>query len=188
MVDFFKSVSLKHNTHKQAHTHPLGSTLVVKALLEQRLANPFDVDLFGNTPLHTAAAGFHQKTCEALLAFMDSPLGEEAPQDIVGVTPAGASLLASGVKKNKSKDEAKKRDHVVRMLHRVGDACISPVAPRSKRRAKKQYFGSCALPGFRVNMEDTVVATVLEGGLELYAVFDGHGGDGASVVRGGYET
>lgn len=181
------------------------SIKTLQLLLEEPYnMDPFVTDLFGRIPLHTAAEFLNYEACEILIQYMKTnPFGENAPQDIAGLTPAGFSAL-----KNK-KDPLRARK-VTQLLHQVGDCCISPSPVVSHRRRKSRLFpnssmkrqkniadqsavavaaplveniinfGYNELPGYRVNMEDAMcfsTALSFKGEpMSLFSVFDGHGG------------
>lgn len=172
-------------------------SLDVCQLLLANGADAWVTDLVGQTALHIAASQHHGAVCELLFEHMGSPRGREAPLDILGITPAGRVALKSSGGTSK---ERELRTHCTRMLYKVGDRSISPLkakrstaqrpprTPVAAAPAAGPVYGHCSMPGFRVIMED---ATALEpelsaagGRLALFAVFDGHGGDGAAAYCG----
>jgi len=168
-----------------------GKSESIQALLSLKM-DPLDTDLIGRTPLHVVAASNDsidlKEVIRALIeATPQAQPGENAPRDASGVTPAG---YTSHIKLRNRKHDA------LKLLHKDGDPSISPVRSLRKSVSKRANtgvrfsgpttcdYGWCSLPGLRVNNEDTVVSGSnlygINRDISLYAVFDGHGGDGAS--------
>ena len=164
-----------------------GAVEVVRFLLQHfEQIHPLATDLFGRTPLHVAADTLQAEICSLFLEKLGqhdrSLVGENAPQDIVGLTPAGCSALKS-VRKE---EERSRRRKCTDLLHRAGDACISPmpqklpkpktyVVDQTRSAARRSSLfketvvrndvayrlagraivhGHASMPGFRVTMED----------------------------------
>jgi len=158
-----------------------GATKLAALLIDEFHADPLAVDLVGRTPLHLAADGVFQATCDALAARMgDAAYGERAPVDMSGVTPSAAAALSAKKTANRSA--------LARSLHRFGDVCVSPkprALPQPRATAatavpSQVRFGHYEMPGFRGAMEDASVALV-SASVSLFAVMDGHGGARCAV-------
>ena len=113
-----------------------GATEVVNVLLENfPQLDPLATDLFGRTALHVAADMLHSDICNLFLEKLtgmeqQSLVGENAPQDIVGLTPAGCSAL----KHVRKEGDRYKRRQCTDLLHEAGDACISPMPQKLPKR------------------------------------------------------
>jgi len=153
-------------------------------VLLTRGANINATDLLGRTALHIAASKTHLEAVRVLLEYMGDATGEQAPQDISGITPAAYSAMSDVLNPAFSKKGDRKGS--LHLLHRDGDVCISPhvrkarIKPRKStaRKARlcremvieqnecpadtaisdnmKLLYGSATLPGYRVAMEDAV--------------------------------
>lgn len=196
------------------HAAENGKTDICKLLLSEGV-DPNITDVLGRTPLHMAARKFQNETAEFLTQEMGDVRGENAPRDAAGTTPAAYSALVEP----RSAVAREQRVEALQLLHRQGDASISPFRRRrrpengparrsnlgneetdiiqsgmeqvslnhrtSARLGPTSYeHGHSSRPGYRVFMEDAVcISSPLAGaadGLSLFAVFDGHGGEGAA--------
>jgi serine/threonine protein phosphatase PrpC len=156
-----------------------GATQICSALIDEFRMDPSCVDLLGRTPLHLAAENLQEQTCQALVARMGDVLGEHAPRDMAGVTPA-AVAAASDVGNRMPGTSSR----IARSLHRLGDPWVSPrptttsKPARALQQQQQQHavrFGHCEMNGFRADMQDCAVQIVSKSH-SLFAVFDGHGG------------
>ncbi len=188
-----------------------GNRKMCEILVEEYGADLFQTDVLGRTALHLAAKKLHSDTVDYLKEKMGVERdisGENAIQDMAGVTPAGYAALSVSLHMDYELMERKaKLDPVRRGLHAYGDCSISPLKVPSRRstarnrksglrqriivgdKADERHcedgltFGWESLQGYRVAMEDAVYMGQnlgLKENLSLFAVFDGHGGSGAS--------
>ena len=144
--------------------------------------------MFGRTALHYAGDNYQDEVSSFFVEKVGNVVGENAPQDMAGLTPAGCAAL----KKPRRVDEKNKRERVIRSLHANGDHCISPAVQKHKRKSRLSselpiVYGHSSMPGFRVSMEDAIcIATEVvipkagDQKFSIFGVFDGHGGAGAA--------
>jgi len=199
--------SLKQETYSYTALHIAadeGKTEICQALIDLG-ADVYATDLTGKTPLHVAASKLHNDVVRLLMSVMGSVCGEDAPADINGVTPAGYSALSTKIHPaiaNKRTDTPVRRSEALSLLHKKGDACISPLSRTKNKKSrvksrlanetvilpdavsrKELKFGSASIPGYRVAMEDALCVGTKLGpmkNLSLFAAFDGHGGSTAA--------
>mmetsp|Transcript_13796 Transcript_13796/g.26771 ORF Transcript_13796/g.26771 Transcript_13796/m.26771 type:complete len:638 (-) Transcript_13796:1107-3020(-) len=176
--------------HHAAH---MGNAEMCRFLVQELGFDPYATDLNGRTALHIAAGELKKDATVALMELMDNGnvLGEAAPVDASGTTPAGHSALS---KVGTPADRAK----MIKMLHKLGDQSISPLARTKNRKQRFRSrlstatvrrpnreagmapvlkYGHASLPGYRVQMEDAVyLAPNVIPGVSMFVVFDGHGG------------
>ena len=132
----------------------------------------------GRTALHLAAKLGNADACAYLLNAMGNPLGDKAPVDLVGYTPAACSALAESTGKQ-SAEETEKRYALRSLLFRPGDPGILPFEAAQARSGGTVEFGLYDAPGWRVVMEDAhcVYSPVPDAPhWALFGLFDGHGG------------
>jgi protein phosphatase 1B len=155
-------------------------------------------DTRGRTALHIACTKGRVDCArllkEAMQAYSSSddaynPVGSNAPVDLSGRTPIG--WAAAEAERDSSVRSA--LPELTTLLYEPGDWSVCPKTPVKDRgtdddgAADELAFGFGDLPGWRVDMEDSVCChyPVEEGsGFGLFGVFDGHGGSDVSTHIG----
>eukprot|EP00924_Labyrinthula_sp_SR-Ha-C_P009827 snap_masked-scaffold_21-processed-gene-0.15-mRNA-1 protein AED:1.00 eAED:1.00 QI:0/-1/0/0/-1/1/1/0/579 len=153
----------------------------------------FVTDSFGLTAFHYAARKLCIEIIEILLLAAKKRglevLGEKAPVDLGGLSPIAYCLIQK---------PSEKRTKIKNMLQKLGDPVTTPAQYKSRTRkrvlrksglrsGKKQNntisveFGASEKPGGRILMEDRhIIELSILDNTHLFAVFDGHGGEGVA--------
>ena len=183
------------------HVAKWGCVNICRMLLSEpqysKAIDVFKTDMIGRTALHVAAEHLHADVCTEIMQSMGSPVGENAPKDMAGLTPAACSALKRVRNGAKGAEDSANKSACRVLLHRRGDSCISPFKRPSATKtpgrsalrrqisvAPEFCSGVHCLPGYRVIMEDYAITfsppkRPAESRV-VCAVFDGHGGSGAS--------
>merc|ERR1711983_205116 len=111
------------------------------------------------------------------------PVGDLAPVDLIGRTPLGWAMTSNETSAKKNAKEIRQE------LFSPGDRSICPITPSSFRSSRRYRdgdncieYGFSELPGWRVNMEDSLCCCPELGKYSLFGVFDGHS-DNAAVSK-----
>ena len=168
-----------------------GHTEILDLLTSEYNMSVWDVDIYGRTPLHLAAAANKDKTCKYLRNKMCEernidPVGDRAPVDIAGITPLKCAAI-------ECKDNRTALSPLVKQeLFQAGDRCILPRTPLSARTGRSPWktghsadsdnivFGFGATSGYCGYMEDRHCIScpiAAHPAWSFFGIFDGHGGD-----------
>lgn len=173
-----------------------GNIKAMETLLQRGKISSFVRDLQGKTPLHIAAEREKEEAVRFLREAMFKernidPIGEHAPTDLIGSTPAGSCSKVfggGGHCKGRPKEES-----LQNALFSPGDKSILPRQPYRLRagvspwksskiiKDKDLTYGSSEAPGWSGKMEDRVVKCSPISSMlswSLFCVLDGHGGEG----------
>lgn len=169
-----------------------GHTKVLEVLTSEYNMSLWDVDIYGRTPLHLAAAANKDETCKYLRKKMNEernidPVGDHAPLDAAGVTPLKCAAIELKDQTGQALSPLIKQE-----LFQAGDRCILPRTPMSARTGRSPWkpghaaeaenivFGFAENSGYCGYMEDRHCISCpvpAHPAWSLFGVFDGHSGD-----------